>query len=189
MEMACHTCTVEPRRAVPVYACQVPAFSRCSVLGLCLFHNPRTANIPVSTPRRKVKNSWGDSWGQGGYILLERADSEEEEGGQCGLLIEAIYPILGTPEEDADAAAEFAFEAAEMIGMSEAEREALWTLVDPSDVAERPVGFQSSASAKDCGGGTSDVVFHDGEERFCFVRDRGVMGAQVQQPVAGRVVG
>ncbi|CAN0310310.1 unnamed protein product, partial [Ectocarpus sp. 8 AP-2014] len=109
----------------------------------------------------KVKNSWGDSWGQGGYILLERADSEQDEGGQCGLLIEAIYPILGTPEEDADGAAEFAVEAAEMTEMSEAEREALWALVDPSDVAERPVGFQSSASAKDCGGGTSDVVFHD----------------------------
>lgn len=32
----------------------------------------------------KVKNSWGPTWGQGGYILLQRGISQS--GGQCGIL-------------------------------------------------------------------------------------------------------
>lgn len=91
---------------------------------------------------RKVKNSWGDTWGQEGYILLERADAEEGDGGECGLLVEATYPIL------------------EPIPSPEAADEASLKMM----AVERPLGFESSASANDCGGGTSDVVFDDGEE-------------------------
>lgn len=95
-----------------------------------------------------MKNSWGDTWGQEGYILLERADSEEDDGGECGLLIEATYPILEPPPTPDD---ELADEASlNMIGLEK---------------VERPLGFESSATANDCGGGTSDVVFDDGEER------------------------
>lgn len=91
-----------------------------------------------------MKNSWGDTWGQEGYILLERSDSEEDDGGECGLLIEATYPILEPIPTVDDVEA-----AVEMMAQK---------------VAFRPVGFESSASANDCGGGTSDVVFDDGEE-------------------------
>jgi len=40
----------------------------------------------------KVKNSWGETWGQSGYILLERNSSQR--GGQCGMLMAASYPTL-----------------------------------------------------------------------------------------------
>lgn len=40
----------------------------------------------------KVKNSWGESWGDKGYILLERNSSQR--GGQCGMLMAASYPTL-----------------------------------------------------------------------------------------------
>lgn len=40
----------------------------------------------------KVKNSWGPSWGQDGYILLGRGSSYNKGQGQCGMLIEPSYP-------------------------------------------------------------------------------------------------
>lgn len=81
-----------------------------------------------------------------GYILLERADSEEDAGGECGLLIEAVYPVLGSPAQLLAPAP-----YAEDVGLDLA-----WAV-------ERTVGFESSATATDCGGGTSEVVFDDSE--------------------------
>mmetsp|Transcript_19838 Transcript_19838/g.41226 ORF Transcript_19838/g.41226 Transcript_19838/m.41226 type:complete len:346 (+) Transcript_19838:459-1496(+) len=40
----------------------------------------------------RVKNSWGTSWGDEGYIYLERGSSQT--GGQCGMLMAASYPSL-----------------------------------------------------------------------------------------------
>jgi len=41
----------------------------------------------------KVKNSWGTTWGQDGYILLER--NSKQVGGQCGILMgPPSYPNL-----------------------------------------------------------------------------------------------
>ncbi|CAM9982159.1 unnamed protein product, partial [Ectocarpus sp. 4 AP-2014] len=40
----------------------------------------------------KVKNSWGPEWGAEGYILLKR--EADQEGGECGILEQASYPVL-----------------------------------------------------------------------------------------------
>jgi len=41
----------------------------------------------------KVKNSWGTTWGEGGYIRLARGINQKE--GQCGILsLPPSYPVL-----------------------------------------------------------------------------------------------
>lgn len=42
----------------------------------------------------KVKNSWGTSWGLSGYILLGRGSQYNGGDGQCGVLLQASFPVL-----------------------------------------------------------------------------------------------
>ena len=41
-----------------------------------------------------VKNSWSTSWGDGGYIKLGRGPQYNNGEGQCGILLQASYPLL-----------------------------------------------------------------------------------------------
>jgi cathepsin L len=47
----------------------------------------------------KVKNSWGESWGDQGYILLKRGTGSGNPG-ICGLAMEPSYPVVGQVSAD-----------------------------------------------------------------------------------------
>jgi C1A family cysteine protease len=42
----------------------------------------------------KVKNSWGTTWGQGGYVLLGRGPSYNGNQGQCGIQMDPSFPVV-----------------------------------------------------------------------------------------------
>lgn len=42
----------------------------------------------------RVKNSWSTTWGDQGYIYLARDAKYNNGAGQCGILMEASYPVL-----------------------------------------------------------------------------------------------
>lgn len=42
----------------------------------------------------KLKNSWSTSWGEQGYIRIGRGSQYNAGSGQCGVLLQASYPVL-----------------------------------------------------------------------------------------------
>ncbi|CAM9717187.1 unnamed protein product [Phaeothamnion confervicola] len=108
----------------------------------------------AGTPYWKVKNSWGTSWGKQGYLLLERGNPQE--GGECGVLMDAIFPTLVSP-----AAATATDAAAAAADTGETAAAATPAAVPAATAAAAGIGADvaaaASAAARDCGGGA--VVF------------------------------
>jgi cathepsin L len=46
----------------------------------------------------KVKNSWGVTWGEEGFIRLKRMSSTKHKPGECGLLSQPSYPVVSDSE-------------------------------------------------------------------------------------------
>jgi len=42
----------------------------------------------------KVKNSWGASWGEEGYVMICRNCNKNGRAGECGILEEPSYPLV-----------------------------------------------------------------------------------------------
>ena len=40
-----------------------------------------------------VKNSWGPSWGEGGYVKIQRSSSTNDPG-VCGIAMQPSFPIV-----------------------------------------------------------------------------------------------
>lgn len=42
----------------------------------------------------KIKNSWSSEWGEGGYMRLCRECGRNGKTGECGITVEAVFPIV-----------------------------------------------------------------------------------------------
>jgi xylem cysteine proteinase len=77
------------QRAFQFYSSGILPASEC---GVNLDHG--VLAVGYDNNSYKIKNSWGPTWGDEGYIYLERSSSAEKQGGTCGVLLSASFVTL-----------------------------------------------------------------------------------------------
>ena len=66
-----------------------------SACGTSLDHGVLVVGYGVESnqPYWLVKNSWGTSWGEDGYVKIGKSDSTHDKG-VCGIAMQPSYPIV-----------------------------------------------------------------------------------------------
>jgi C1A family cysteine protease len=62
------------------------------LVGYGSFNTGSTTGSKDSADYYIMKNSWGQSWGDNGYCYLGRGDQYNGGKGQCGVLMQGVYP-------------------------------------------------------------------------------------------------
>lgn len=55
-------------------------------------------NTGDEVPYWVIKNSWGSTWGDGGFVKLARAGKHCGHKGECGILMQPIIPLVEVPK-------------------------------------------------------------------------------------------